>query len=93
MPRRRTQTDTVDASPSPIVPALLIEANAVYRTATIQVALGLGARALRAEWRAGRLRIVRRCNRNFIIGRDVLAWLDSGELPSPRRRTECNGVK
>jgi hypothetical protein len=72
-------------SPAEIVPALLIDLHAVYRAATIQLALGLGSRALRAEWRAGRLRIVRRCNRNFILGKDLLAWLDKGELPAPNR--------
>jgi hypothetical protein len=70
----------------PIAPALAIDPNGVYRPEVIQAALGLGASALRAEWRRGALRIIRRCNRNFILGRDVLRWLDAGELPSPAHR-------
>jgi hypothetical protein len=91
MPRARKTID--DGPSSPLInPALRIEPYSVYRAATIQAALGLGARALRAEWRAGRLRIVRRCNRNFIIGKDLLSWLDRGELLSPATRHHANGA-
>jgi hypothetical protein len=86
-PNRKTVTETAT------LPALDIRPDGVYRPAQIQAALGLGGRALRAEWRAGRLRVVRRCNRNFLLGRDVLEWLDSGALPTPRRLAEMNGVK
>jgi hypothetical protein len=75
-----------------ILPALDLKPDSVYRPAEIQAALGLGVNALRAEWRAGRLRILRRCNRNFILGKDVLAWLDAGELPSPAKRHRANGT-
>jgi hypothetical protein len=92
MPRQRKNAATDSAPPVPIVPALLIELNAVYRSATIQAALGLGGSALRAEWRAGRLRVIRRCNRNFLLGRDILDWLDRGELLSPAKRHERNGA-
>jgi hypothetical protein len=94
MPRNHRHSDNAPSTPpASILPALDIRPDGIYRPAQIQAALGLGARALRAEWRAGRLRVVRRCNKNYLIGRDVLDWLDSGELPSPRRRTECNGTK
>jgi hypothetical protein len=93
MPRRRRTDDATPTLPAPILPALAIDPNGVYRASQIQAALELGARALRAEWREGRLRIVRRCNRNFILGSDILAWLDAGTLPAPRRRAERNGVK
>lgn len=74
-------------APSPaIAPSLAIRADSVYRADVVRAILGLGANALRAEWRAGRLRILRRCNRNFILGRDLIAWLDGGELPSPAQR-------
>jgi hypothetical protein len=90
---RKCSDDATPTLPAPILPALAIDPHGIYRPAQIQAALGLGGRALRAEWRAGRLRIVRRCNRNFILGSDVLAWLDAGTLPAPRRRAERNGVK
>jgi hypothetical protein len=69
-----------------IGPALAIDPNAVYRPEALRAALGLGASALRAEWRRGALRIIRRCNRNYILGKDIIAWLDGGELPSPAHR-------
>lgn len=70
----------------PIGPAIAIDPNAVYRPEQIRAALGLGASALRAEWRRGALRIIRRCNRNFLLGKHILAWLEGGELPSPAHR-------
>jgi hypothetical protein len=79
-------------SASLIVPALRIEPHSVYRGATIQAVLGIGARPLRAEWRTGRLRIVTRCNRNLVLGKDLLSWLDGGELQSPAKRHTLNGA-
>jgi hypothetical protein len=58
----------------------IVHPDAVYRPAEVIAALGLRGSSLRTEWRAGRLRIVRRCGRNFLLGKDVLAWLDAGEL-------------
>lgn len=92
MPRARRSPDVETTTPPSIVPALRIEPNSVYRPAMIQAALGLGASALRGEWRRGRLRIIRRCNRNFILGKDLLRWLDGGELPSPSKHHERNGI-
>jgi hypothetical protein len=85
MPRR-------DALATPILPVLDIKADGIYRPAQIQQALGLGASALRGEWRGGRLRIIRRCNKNFLLGKDILNWMDSGELPSPAKRFHTNGA-
>jgi hypothetical protein len=92
MPRPRSPQEDEQKEAAPILPALAIDPNGIYRASQIQAALGLGSRALRAEWRAGRLRIVRRCNRNFLLGRDVLEWLNSGVLPAPGRRAETNGA-
>jgi hypothetical protein len=67
----------------------VIDPNAVYRPQQVIAALGLRGSSLRSEWRAGRLRVVRRCGKNYLLGRDLLAWLDAGELPArrpPRRR-------
>jgi hypothetical protein len=83
---RSRQTDT-DATPTlPITPALDLRPGAVYLPRQVIAALGLRASSLRSEWRAGRLKIRRRCGRNFLLGKDLLAWLDAGELPSPARR-------
>lgn len=93
--RKRTidKADAPDESDAPqvavtIAPTLDIRADGIYRPEQVRAALGLGSSALRAEWRAGRLRIVRRCKRNYIIGRDLIAWLDAGELPSPANRRQ-----
>jgi hypothetical protein len=51
----------------------------IYTPRFVQAALGLRASSLRSEWRAGRLRVVKRCGRNFLLGKDVIAWLDAGE--------------
>lgn len=81
MPRRAKIAD-----PPAAPPAIALRADGIYPMALVRAALALGAGALRREWRAGRLRILRRCNRNFILGRDLIAWLDGGELPSPANR-------
>jgi hypothetical protein len=88
--RRRTD-DAPSTPPAPILPILAIDRDGIYRATEIQTALKLGARALRAEWRAGRLRVIRRCNKNFLLGSDILEWLSAGALPSPRRRAQTNG--
>jgi hypothetical protein len=81
---RKGSSDSLPADP--ILPALDIHPEAVYRPEQIRIALGLQASSLRSEWRAGRLRVVRRCGRNYILGSDLLSWLDAGELPSPADR-------
>jgi hypothetical protein len=62
----------------------VIHPSGVYTVAFVRAALCLRASSLRTEWRAGRLRIVRRCGRNFLLGKDVIAWLDQGELKKRR---------
>jgi hypothetical protein len=85
MPKRRKESS--DSIPADLIlPALDIKPEAVYRPEQVRVALALRASSLRREWRAGRLRVVRRCGRNYIIGRDLLRWLDGGELLSPASR-------
>jgi hypothetical protein len=73
----------VEPAPAPVLPALDIHPDAIYRPGDVIRALGLRASSLRTEWRRGRLRIVRRCGKNYLIGRDILNWLDGGELPTP----------
>lgn len=87
MRRRHATTDTPDAPPAlPIAPALDLRPDAIYLPRQVIAALGLRASSLRSEWRAGRLRIIRRCGKNYLLGRDILAWLDGGELSSPAAR-------
>jgi hypothetical protein len=33
--------------------------------------------SLKSEWRAGRLCVKRVCNHSFVLGKDLLAWLDA----------------
>jgi hypothetical protein len=82
MTRTRSRADAGET------PALVIDPNTVYLPGQVQAALGLRKSSLRTEWRRGRLRVVRRCGRNFLLGKDVLAWLDAGEL---RRAAPTNG--
>jgi hypothetical protein len=72
--------DPEQAAPPPFI----IDPNGVYRSEWVQRALGLRGSSLRTEWRKRRLRVIRRCGKNFLLGRDILAWLDGGEL-KPRR--------
>jgi len=81
---RRTKSQAAQAPPPPILPALDLRPDAVYRPEQIRTALGLRVSSLRTEWRQGRLRVVRRCGRNYLIGRDVLDWLNGGEVPPPK---------
>ena len=86
MPRRKRPAAGA-APPGTTLPALDIRPEGVYRPEQIRAAPGLRASSLRTEWRHGRLRIVRRCGRNYLLGRDVLAWLAAGEVPPPTRHT------
>lgn len=85
--RAKNVNATIDPeTDSCVEPALDIKPNAVYLPSQIRTALHLRASSLRTEWRRGRLRIIRRCGRNYLLGRDVLEWLAGGELPSPAKR-------
>lgn len=81
MPRPRLSPSTVE-DPAPPIPSspFVIDPNAVYLPGQVRAALGLRASSLKSEWRAGRLRVVKRCGRNFLLGKDLLAWLDGGEV-------------
>lgn len=81
MPRR----DAPEAA-TPILPALDLRPDGIYLPSQVIAALGLRGSSLRSEWRQGRLRIVRRCGKNYLLGRDILRWLDAGELPAPAHR-------
>jgi hypothetical protein len=90
MSRHRTShaSSNGKASPlTPVLPVLPLDPNGVYLPRQVIAALGLRVSSLRHEWRQGRLRIIKRCNKNFLLGKDVLAWLDGGEL---RRRLDQN---
>ena len=80
MPKRAT-LDTPIATP--ILPALDIRRDGIYLPSQVIEALGLRASSLRSEHRAGRLKIRRRCGRNFLLGSDLLAWL--ADAPEPTR--------
>jgi hypothetical protein len=81
---RRRNTEREEAPP-----AVVIEPNAIYRPQLLATMLGITVGGLRDEWKAGRLRMVKRLGFCFILGRDVLAWLDAGERkydePDPDR--------
>ncbi len=64
--------------------APLIHPQAVYSLSHLRSLLGLAASTLKAERRAGRLRVGRRGNRYFCLGVWVLEWLEAGELPLRR---------
>jgi hypothetical protein len=90
MPRKcRAESGAAEAAPplpSPIMPALDIRPDGVYLAEQIRTALRLRASSLKSEWRRGTLRVVRRCGRNFYLGRDLLDWLNRGELAAPERQ-------
>jgi hypothetical protein len=90
--RKQRELSVLTAALPPTKPVLDIRQDGVYLPRQIIAALGLRSSSLRSEWRAGRLRIVRRCGRNYLIGKDVLSWLVGGELASPARRHHANGA-
>jgi hypothetical protein len=91
MPRARHAEP--DTSPiAPILPALDIRPDGVYLPCQVIAALRLRRSSLRSEWRAYRLTVRRRCGRNFLLGKDILAWLEGGELLPPAKRRSQNGA-
>jgi hypothetical protein len=84
-PTENTPANTT-ATPEPQVPARavkphIISENAVYSIAQAQAALNLKVSTIRREHREGRLRVCQRAGRRFILGKWLLEWLESGELP------------
>ena len=59
-----------------MTPALQIDPNAVYEEGAISLALGIPLASLLKARRDGELKFVRRGRRVFIIGRNLLAWLE-----------------
>jgi hypothetical protein len=84
-PRPRSKPVDANGTPPAVSAPFHIDPNAVYRPQQVIAALGLRGSSLRSEWRAGRLRVVRRCGKNYLLGRDLLAWLYAGELPARRQ--------
>jgi hypothetical protein len=82
----------LEPAATPILPVLDIRPDAVYTPRQVIAALGLRASSLRTEWRAGRLRIVRRCGHNYLLGKDIIAWLDGGELRRQRANNDESRV-
>ncbi len=74
---------TAQTTPNLLSPPVL-NPLAVYTPAQARALLGLAASTLKAERRAGRLRIGKRGNRYFILGSWLWEWLQGGELPSRR---------
>ena len=79
-----------EASPPVSPPAVpVIDENAVYFVDTLQAIFRLRKSTIRREWRAGRLRISKRCGRYYVLGVWVLSWLRNGEvLPGKARSVE-----
>jgi hypothetical protein len=84
--RTRTKSPSGVEQSTAIQPALDLKPDAIYLPSQVIAALQLRSSSLRSEWRAGRLRVLRRCGKNYLLGRDILVWLNGGELPSPSNR-------
>jgi hypothetical protein len=69
-----------DKKNKPVLPPVVIDSRGVYQPAWIQQALGLPRSTLRREIRLGRLAVVKRSGRYFILGRQLLDWLEAGEV-------------
>ena len=65
----------------PATEAPIIHREAVYSLSHLRSLLGLAVSTIKAERRAGRLRVGRRGNKYFCLGKWVLEWLEAGELP------------
>jgi hypothetical protein len=71
-------------------PLCVLDPHAVYDLERATAALGLAETSLQREIRAGRLRACKRRGKYFLLGSQLLAWLQGGELPR-RRAVELNG--
>jgi hypothetical protein len=60
----------------------VIHPDAVYTLASLRQ-LHVTASLIRSERRAGRFRLARRGGRYYVLGRWILEWLESGEVPFP----------
>jgi hypothetical protein len=70
--------------PMPAAPTGLavhrVHPTAVYFVDTFRKLFRLKESSLRREVREGRLRIAKRCNRYYLLGRWILEWLESAEV-------------
>jgi hypothetical protein len=81
MPRRRAaETLTAPIRGVADLVNVTIAPTAVYDTVAVRTMLRLKLSSLRREIREGRLRVSRRCGRNYFLGAWLLAWLAAGEL-------------
>jgi hypothetical protein len=68
----------------------VIEPTAVMRLSALGRLMGI--RGIFREVRCGRLRVHRIANRYFVLGSDVLRWLESAPAFGRSERLETNGV-
>jgi hypothetical protein len=68
------------ATPLPVPEVHEIRAGNIYTTDSFRRVFGLRQSSLRREVREGRLKVYKRCGKYFILGDQVLAWLQGGEL-------------
>lgn len=61
---------------------LVVDPNGVYTLAELRP-LHITASLIRSERRAGRFRLSRRGGRYYVLGRWLLEWIESGEVPFP----------
>jgi hypothetical protein len=85
MPRKRTSPADPSAPPAPVA-VHVIHPTAVYFPDQVRELLRLRATTLRREVREGRLRVCRRGGRHLITGRQLLTWIEAGELPAKAAR-------
>lgn len=79
----RTKTPRAAKAPSLPPPPHVIDPRAIYWVDTLQATLRLRKSSVRREWKAGRLRVGKRCGRLFVLGNWLREWLLQGELRRP----------
>jgi hypothetical protein len=98
MPRKRATGESANArateaaaAPRPKLPHV-ISKTAVYSMESLRAALGLCKHSVGREIREGRLKACKRCGRYWIIGTDVLAWLQGGAVQARLHRERDGDV-
>lgn len=74
-------------SAPPIPSPIHIDPAAIYTVASVVLALDIPSASVRRAIRRGELPAVRRANRNYIAGRDLLGWL----TPTDRQEGHNHG--
>jgi hypothetical protein len=77
MPRNQ-RMPVAEPATAPVVP--VIQPTSIFTTKTFREVFGLRPSSLRREVREGRLKVFKRCDKYFILGEEVLAWLRSGTV-------------